>query len=136
MAHEYRPGDVVRYDPAEHHCREGMAIAYERHGNVVLLDTFWDGYGDRHMLTADERDTAQLSFNLNDYDELDQYNRSSPGNWGKYAPDDRRTITSQHGLRKRWFIRQGATEHWPTQIDNARKEVATRESDVGLTPIG
>lgn len=129
MEHEFRPGDVVRYDLTERHCREGMAIAYERHGKVILLDTFWGGYGDRHMLTDDEIATAELIFNVNDYDELDEYSRSSPAAWSKYAPADRQLITSQHGLQKRWFTRKGAVEDWPTQIDNARSELEERESE-------
>lgn len=129
MEHAFRPGDVVSYNPAQHHCREGTAIAYERQGKVVLLDTFWGGSGDRHMVTGDELSTAELQFSLHDYDELDPYSRSSPSAWAKYAPGDRQVVTSQHGLQKRWFIRKGAAEDWPTQIDNARRELEERENE-------
>jgi hypothetical protein len=129
MEHGFKPGDVVRYNPAQHHCREGIAIAYERGNKVVLLDTFWGGYDDRHMPHADELADAELQFNINDYDELAEYSHSSRGQWEKYAPDDREVITSQHGLQRRYFVRKGACEHWPTQIDNARSKLEECESE-------
>lgn len=125
----FAPGDVVRYRPSQHHCREGMAIAEERSGRIMLFDTFWASSGDRHVLTHDEIATAELEFRISDYDELDQSHRSMSGVWKKYAPADRQTITSQHGLQHRYFIRKGAAEDWPTQIDNARQELEERERE-------
>lgn len=121
-------GDVVHYTPTDRWCREGIAIALWRDGRVVLLDTFWGSSGDQHRVTAEEAATAELMFNLADYDELDRYSHQSPDTWAKYAPADRKLITQQHGCQKRWFIRNGAKPDWATQIDNARAEVAKRES--------
>lgn len=129
MSSPFRAGDVVHYTPAQHHCREGIAIAHDRYGKVVLLDTFWNCGGDQHALDTNEVLSAELIFNLGDYRELDQYNRASPVMWAKYAPADRQVITSQHGLTRRWFIRHGASEDWPTQIENARRELEQRELD-------
>lgn len=126
----FHPGDVVRYTPAQYHCREGIAIGHQRRGITVLLDTFWDCGGDQHCLTHEEATTARLLFRLSDYDELDRYSHGVASQWEKYAPADRQVITSQHGLRKRWFIRKGATENMATQIANARREVAKREGEV------
>jgi hypothetical protein len=115
----FKPGDVVRYDVAERHCREGMAIAKERAGGgVVLVDTFWQSSGE-HVLTDDELTTAEMVFNLADYDELDRYWHESAAKWKTYAPADRETITSQHGLQVRWFVRKGALPDLQTQIENA-----------------
>lgn len=116
-------GDVVEWSPQDRHCREGTAIALETHGGQIkLFDTFWDGYED-HVLTDAEELTAEVLFNLNDYDEIDRYKRESQ-TWSKYAPEDRQRVTSQHGLQTRWYVRKGASEHWPTQIRNAEDAVA------------
>lgn len=120
---EFKPGDVVRYDTGtERHCREGMAIAEARLDGVVLFDTYWRSYGDRHLLTYDELATAEVVFNLDDYDELTE--REAAAKWEMYKPADREKVTSQHRLVVRWFIRQGAQPDLSTQIDNARQGVA------------
>lgn len=118
---EFKPGDVVRYDTGmDRHCREGWAIAEARLDSVVLFDTFWGTPGDRHLLTYDELGTAEVVFNLDDYDELDQYRRhKSAATWKTYRPEDRETVTSQHGLQVRWFVRKGAEPDLQTQIENA-----------------
>lgn len=125
-------GDVVRYTPRTTWCREGIAIAQDHarlNGRLVLLDTYW-GSTEPGMLTDDEADTAELMFNLADYDELDRYSiHASRSQWETYAPADRQIITHQHGLQRRWFIRKGAQPDWATQIDNARRSVAEREDE-------
>ncbi|WP_074346609.1 hypothetical protein [Mycobacteroides abscessus] len=124
----FRLNDVVRYRPSEHHCRESVAIATDRGGNIVLVDTFWQSGGqDDHVLTESEIATIELVFNTDDYDELDRYASSSEGLWNKYATSDRQVVTSQHGSQMRWFIRKGAFPDWDTQIANARKVVADCE---------
>lgn len=124
----FRPNDVVRYRSAEHHCREGVAIAKDCGSSFVLVDTFWQsGSHEDHVLTESEIATTELVFNMEDYDELDRYMSSSEGLWNKYATSDRQVVTSQHGLQKRWFIRKGASPDWDTQIENARQVVADYE---------
>lgn len=134
MEHPFRSGDVVRYDTLtrpNRWCREGMAVAERRNPySVVLMDTFWMSGAESHLLTPEEIDTAELLFNVGDYDELDRFSPSSEATWQKYARDDRKVITAQHGLQKRWFIRKGATESLPTQITSARELVAQRESEL------
>lgn len=138
---EFKAGDVVRYETLtmpSRHCREGWAIARTRDDDsVYLLDTFW-GSGDTHVLTDEEIATAELMFNLADYDELDRYrSHESRAKWETYRPADRETVTSQHGLQVRWFIRKGAQPDLATQIDNARQGVADayeklRSADFGV----
>lgn len=119
---EFKPGDVVRYDTGtERHCLEGMAIAEARLAGVVLYDTYWRTPGDRHLLTYDELATAEVVFNLDDYDELTE--RESAARWEMYKPADRERVTSQHGLVVRCFIRKGAEPDLETQIEYARKVV-------------
>lgn len=121
--HTFQPGDVVHYTPADRWCHEGIAIARERFGCVVLFDTYWGSYQPR-ALTDAEAATAELAFRLDDYDELQLYSsHANAAEWEKYAPADRQLITSQHGLQKRWFIRKGAVEDWPTKIANAQAVV-------------
>lgn len=124
----FRPNDVVRYRPSEHHCREGVAIAKKLGSGVVLVDTFWQsGSHDDHVLTESEIATGETAFNIDDYDELDRFASSCEALWNKYATIDREVVTSQHGLQKRWFIRKGASPDWDTQIENARQVVAEYE---------
>jgi hypothetical protein len=129
-------GDVVRYETLDRPngwCREGIAIATKVGSRLKLLDTYWSGGSETHALTDAEVATAELIFNIGDYDELDRYSSGTPRMWEKYAPADREIITEQHGHSMRWFIRKGASEDWPTQIDNARRRVAERESDLAVT---
>ena len=94
-----------------------MAIAEARLDGVILFDTYWRTPGDRHLLTYEELATAEVLFNLDDYDELTE--RESTSRWEMYKPADRQRITSQHGLVVRWFIRTGAEPDLQTQIENA-----------------
>lgn len=114
----FKLGDVVQYDVEDPHCREGMAIAKQREdGRTYLADTYWSS--ENHILSEAEVASAELVFNLADYDELDQYRHESAAKWKTYAPADRERITSQHGLQVRWFIRKGASPDLQTQIENA-----------------
>jgi len=125
-----REGDVFTYRPDERHCREGMAIVSDRaDGSHILRDTFWGSGSDCHILTADEMGTVEPLFNLADFDELDRYARDSKSAWEAYHPDNRRVITSQHGLQRRWFIRKGAEPDLSTQIQNAEGRVEDAEDE-------
>jgi hypothetical protein len=132
----FREGDVVSYAPGERFpgqrdtrwCREGTAIAGKHDGGIQLADTFWLMGTEDHILTEAEIATAELLFNLDDYDELGRYSRESPSQWKKYAPADRQQITSQHGLQHRWFIRKGAAEDHATQVENARERLREAEA--------
>lgn len=120
----FRPGDVVDYTPERTWCREGVAIA-SQYGDrdAVLLDTYWAT--DRHRLTDAEIATATWRFNVNDFDQLPGRSKSE---WEQYAPSDRQTITSQHGLEVRRFIRKGATKDHATQVENARDRLREARS--------
>ena len=120
---EFKPGDVVRYEAPSGWCREGTAITRE---DGILVDTYW--LNDNHVLTDEEIVTAELVFNLADYDELDRYQRNSAEIWKTYSPTDRETVTSQHGLQVRWFVRKGARPDLQTQIENARQALTDAES--------
>ncbi len=136
----FRVGDVVRYSPQPRFpgqrdvrwCREGTAIAEKRDdGRLVLVDTFWGSGSDNHVLTDAELATAEIRFNLNDYDALKEYPRgASHDTWMKYAPAHRETVTAQHGLQSRYYIRKGAQPDLDTQIVNARAVVADAEAAV------
>lgn len=122
----YATGTVVRYTPANgRHCREGIAIANE-HG--FLADTFWRTGGNT-LVTDAEAPSIEVLFHLADYDEIDEWRRES-ARWLTYHPNDRRVITSQHGLQHRWFIRKGAKPDHATQVANAEEAVGEAERNV------
>lgn len=126
--HQFAPGDVLSYVPRWHHCREGTAFVGE---DGVARDTFW-----RHTDTSAERlneaelATAEVRFNVNDYEALDLYAHSSRPTWLTYDPDDRGRIPSQHGLQEALFVRKGSRPDLSTQIENARRAVEEAESEV------
>lgn len=130
----FTEGDVIRYDSItqpSRWCREETAIAERlKSGEIAFFDTYWGTGSDAHRVTADELATAELQFNLADYDEFDRYDRGSVTRWSRYAPADRQKVTSQHGLQARWFVRKGSIEDITTQIENARADVLAREADV------
>lgn len=72
----FKPGDVLRYVAETTHCRESTAFV-TKDGRAV--DTYWRTYGDGdpHRLTDDELATAEVRFNVSDYDALDPYSRAS-----------------------------------------------------------
>lgn len=118
-------GAVVRYqpDPSRHSptwCREGTAVINDQ---GAAFDTYWGSGSDSHRLTSDELATAEVLFLLEDFDELDRHAHGTKDKWETYHPDDRRLITSQHGLQRRYFIRKGADPSLTTQIDNARRRL-------------
>jgi hypothetical protein len=125
-------GDVVTYDTLDRPnrwCREGLAIADERGGRLLLLDTFWCGMTETHVLTEAEKATAVMVFNIGDYDELPD----QPGvadRWRTYHPDDRERITGQHGLTVRYFVRRGSRPDHETRVENAREAVEDAERAV------
>lgn len=126
----FRPNDVVKYtpDPTRHDpnwCREGVAIASDP--NMILTDTYWGSGTDAHILTPTETATAEVLFNLDDYDQLP---RNAWDTWTQYAEADRGIVTSQHGLQRRLFIRKGAKPDWATMLENARDKVEAAEREV------
>lgn len=129
---DFKSGDIVHYTPEQHHCREGQAVAEERNGKIILLDTFWDVSGsDRHLLSSDEAATAELRFSLNDYMQINLATAyMTRSTWEKYAKADRQCVTAQHGLRKYYYVRHGAKPSWGQQIENAREELAEAERNV------
>lgn len=128
---EFKTGDVLRYTPGQHHCCEGTAYVRDD-GRAV--DTFWRpmGDGDSHLLTAVEMETAGVAFNVGDFDALDYYTSSSPETWATFHPDDRASISSQHGLQQHLFVRKGAEPHLGTQVENARRRVGRAEEDLDI----
>lgn len=108
------------------HCREGVATE-ERPG--VFLDTFWNG-GDRHRLTETEAASMKERFDTDDFDELDRNKFDAEARWMRFAPADRQTITSQHRLQARYFVRRGAAPDLATQIENAKQKVTDAEHEV------
>ena len=121
-------GQVITYrsERSNRWCREGWAISNE-HGRFV--DTYWMSMGDAHLVTPAELATAEHQFWLDDYRELDRHGRGTPDEWLKYAPKDRRRVTSQHGLQARYFVRHGAEFDLPTQIENALAALRRAEDD-------
>lgn len=122
-------GTVVRYTPDESRhnprwCREGMAIADER---GRLVDTYWCTSGDQHVLNEVEVESVEVLFSLDDYRELDRRHERT---WQEYRPEDRQVVTSQHGLRRRLFVREGAEPDHDTKVSNAREAVAEAEREV------
>lgn len=120
------PGDVLNYrpDPSRYepsHCREGMAIVNE-HGHAI--DTFWQSAGD-HVLTALELATVELRFRLGEFHTV-----KYESEWLKYSEQDRQTVTSQHGLQRILYVRNGAAEDIDTQIKNAYGELRKAEDDL------
>lgn len=123
---QFAPGDVLGYIPRWHHCREGVAFVRD---DGAVVDTFWR-HTDSSAARLDESElaTAEMRFNVNDYDALDLYSKSSRPTWLTYHPDDRGRIPSQHGLQEALFVRRGAVPNLETQIANARADVEEAES--------
>lgn len=122
---------VYDYDVSgSRHCREGVAA--DDRGDGFLRDTFWgSGYGDRHVLRGEEAQSARLRFDTDEFEEI-VGRRGAPSAWTDRAPGDRQTLTSQHGLEVRWFIRKGSQPDRATRLENARQKVADALSAVRL----
>lgn len=120
--------NVYTYTPAQRHCREGWATKVEHR---VYLDTFWGCGGNGHRLTDIEIESLVLQFNTDDYIELDENARGIRDVWLTYNLDDRRSIPSQHGLQRRYFVRKGSAPDRLTMIENAVEKVreAKREAE-------
>jgi hypothetical protein len=116
----FREGDVVRYAPERDWCRDTTATVERRRDGLVLLDTYWTT--DRPVLSTIEAATAKVLFNLNDYERVNH--RSD---FERYAPDDRRELSTQHGHCPRFYVRKGAQPHVPTILDNYRRDVEDAE---------
>jgi hypothetical protein len=119
-------GDVYTYTPKQHHCTEGLAIEDER-GN--LFDWFWGNSRDSMLDKRVARDAEDLKLiaNLADYELTPRDGRESNRD---YAPEDRLTITSQHGLQRTYYVRKGSSPDLATKIANARSEVVKAEVDL------
>lgn len=124
-----KEGDVLSYVPSQHHCRQGTALVT---GNGPAFDTFWGICPDNqsHFLTPSEMASAEVVFNVNEYDMLDQYGSGSEAKWRTYHPDDRGRIGSQHQWQSIYFVRKGAQPDLETQIANAQAKVEEAEADV------
>ena len=118
-----KPGEFYRFTPDNHHCTEGIAAVEE---NGTLNDTFWGSAYD-NPLSETERATLELYFDSADFDEIKH--SLAQQKFEKFHPDDRRRVTSQHGLQGRYFVRKGAKEDIATQIKNTEAwiEQATAE---------
>lgn len=129
MTKTFTPGDVLAYTPERRHAREGTAFVTES-GHAV--DTYWEPTGDAqsHVLTTAELATAEVKFNVNDYEPLDRYAGGSRSVWMTYHHNDRARISSQHGLQEQLYVRRGAKPDIGTQIANAEAEVKVAESAV------
>lgn len=115
-------GDVYTYSPKEHHCIEGLAIENE-HGKII--DWFWGGdVVGNQVVSPDAEDLTRIA-NLNDYVLTPRSGRESNVD---YAPEDRLTIHSQHGLQRTHYIRKGARPDRTTKIENARRRLEDAES--------
>lgn len=135
----FREGDVVRYSPEKSWCRERFAIATERRGSVVLVDTYWGlaGY-DRAVLTANEAASAELSFNLAEVTKVTgatEFVRRTK--WERYAEADQFVVTSQHGLTVTYFVRSGAEQSRAAELEQQRTAVeeALRKRDWALSDL-
>lgn len=118
----FKPGDVLTYrpDPSRHDpnwCREGMAIV---NAEGTAFDTYWASGSEAHRLQADELTTAEVIFNIGEYEELDGNRHGIRRTWETYREDQRQVVTSQHRLQARFFVLKGAQPDLDTQVMNAR----------------
>lgn len=128
------PGNVLSYIPKDYHCRQGTAIVLEDGRGAV--DTFWDEFGkdsNCHWLTGKELETAEVKFNVNDYEQIGTYGHCAPSDeaeWARYRPEDRAHIGSQSQWCAVLLVRKGSKPDTETIIENARREVELAEGDV------
>lgn len=133
MSTTYQPGTVLTYQTDRsaagerdaYWCREGMAVVND---DGIALDTFWQSSSEAHRLTSTELERAEVLFELREFDELDRW-RPDRQKWLTYAAEDRQSITSQHQLEQRLFLRKGAKPHRETVLDNLRTAMAEAESE-------
>lgn len=118
-----RDGDVYRYDPVQRHCHEGIFIVREIDGELFRYDTFWDTQPNR-ITDSDISGTPEFEFNLNDgWEPVDRHDHAV------YHPDDIRTITSQHGLRRTHYRRIGATQDHREQARQIERQLADLDAE-------
>ena len=125
------PGAYYTFDRDEHHCVEGIVYAdLVRSEGIVLRDTFWGPRGSttfmvgHNHLSEAERASLRLLFNPD-------------GGWREatrndvpedFDPDDVRRVTSQHGLQKKVWIRDGAQPSLAIRIFNAQERLREARS--------
>lgn len=138
-AADLRPGDVLRYDSADGtHCREGIAVAHEVRGTLMLLDTYWACSGadltgterwtfwsDAHRLTPTEQATAEHQFNLGDFRPAERNE-----DVGAYDSSSVVCVSAQHNLTRHYFVRPDAKrsdsailERQRNVVERARREL-------------
>lgn len=116
-------GDVYTYTPKSRHCMEGLAVENER---GIIIDWFWSGDAVGNQAVSPGAEDLTKIANLSDYDLTPMNGRKSNKD---YAPEDQLVLTSQHGLRRTYYIRKGAEPDLTTKIENARKRLEQAESD-------
>lgn len=138
----FKEGDVLRYTPErlDRHCREGIARVVRIRDGLAVNDTYWGFYPrsiDDHTLTLGELSSAELLFNVYDYLAMESvlsraYSRSVlRDEWLRYHPDDRAQISSQHGLRVLYLVKEGTSPDLATEIENAKEDVRAAEAVFG-----
>lgn len=126
-----KEGDVYRYLPLDrpgvgrYWCRDGYAIATERRGEWVLVDTYWGGSGDSHVVDTRFDEEIEFVFNLGDYDQVQH-----KAVWEQFHPDDRQSIPEHKGYHTRFYVKKGASTDLATRIANARAAIEDAESKV------
>lgn len=126
-------GDVFRYTPSRQHCREGIAVAVEHRGEIVLMDTYWAHSHvrllrldlDSHLVRGEELQSVELLFNIHDYRAAEQSE-----DCGAYEPDKVRVVTAQHGLTKIWFVDPAATRSNRVILERQRVDVERAEQQL------
>ncbi|MBN9214751.1 MAG: hypothetical protein J0J04_08045 [Microbacterium sp.] len=143
MATKIRPGDVVHYDPSQHHCREGVAVAinFGPANGVVLVDTYWLSSVDKitgenidwdaHRLTAAEADTAVHQFTLTGLRPAASGEQTSV-----YEPEHVFVVPSQHGHVKKWFVHPDAARSNRVILERQRAAVAAAQQKVESAQFG
>lgn len=116
-----REGDVYRYTPVSHHCREGIFIVREAGGELRRYDTFW---GSNQTVVRDsdiqtESGAPEFYFNLNDgWEPIERSDRSV------YDPSDVRVISGQHGLESTRYRRVGSEHSARIEARNLESKLA------------
>lgn len=122
----FREGDVLHYRPDDRgqgitrHCREGVAVVDDQ---GQAWDTYWGDSND-HRLSASERENAEVIFNLADYTCLDHNDGYL---WEQYRPEDRQSVSHQHGCQRDLYVRRGAATDPVVKVRNARAKVREAE---------
>lgn len=114
-----REGDVLQYEPGNKHGREGLALVRRSPTHLsgyAAPDTYWQhapldrDLGDGHTLTDAELASAVVLFNVADYVRIRKPERDALEHWRRYRPEDRATVTAQHGGRVVYLVKRDAVE--------------------------